>query len=249
MRSPVRAYPWARPLSAARDAEHVWLFDLDNTLHNASQGIFQAIDTRMTSTVADLLQVDQQHADALRTQYWERYGATMIGLHKHHQTDPHLFLHLTHNFDVQALVQSEKCLAGLIKGLPGYKLLLTNAPLDYAQRVMRAIHALPAFDGIWSIEHMRLQGRYRPKPSRALMQQVVARLQTPPERITLVEDTLRNLKSARQCGINTIHIFNPGTPFSALHRGRSLYVDSRINRLRQIGATQMHSNSDLVGQS
>lgn len=232
MRYPIRAHPWARPLSAAKHAPHVWLFDLDNTLHNASQGIFQAIDSRMTSTVAELLQLDHQQADVLRKEYWQRYGATMIGLHRHHQTDPDLFLHLTHNFDVQPLVHSEKGLVGLLNRLPGYKLLLTNAPLDYAQRVMRAIHALPAIDGIWSIEHMCLQGRYRPKPSLGLMQQIVAKLGVPPKRITLVEDTLRNLKSARQCGLNTVHIFNPGTPFSGTHRGRSLYVDSRINQLR-----------------
>lgn len=242
MRYPVRAHPWARPLSAAKQAEHIWLFDLDNTLHNASQGIFQAIDSRMTSTVAELLQVDPQQADTLRKEYWQRYGATMIGLHKHHQTDPDLFLRLTHDFDVQALLQSEKGLAGLLNRLPGYKLLLTNAPLDYAQRVMAAMHALPAIDGIWSIEHMRLQGRYRPKPSLALMQQIVAKLGAPAQRITLVEDTLRNLKSARQCGINTVHIFNPGTPFSAMHRGRSLYVDSRINTLRTLPAPLLHHN-------
>lgn len=242
MRYPVRAHPWARPLSAAKQAEHIWLFDLDNTLHNASQGIFQAIDSRMTSTVAELLQVDPQQADTLRKEYWQRYGATMIGLHKHHQTDPDLFLRLTHDFDVQALLQSEKGLAGLLNRLPGYKLLLTNAPLDYAQRVMAAMHALPAIDGIWSIEHMRLQGRYRPKPSLALMQQIVAKLGAPAQRITLVEDTLRNLKSARQCGINTVHIFNPGTPFSAMHRGRSLYVNNRINTLRTLPAPLLHHN-------
>lgn len=188
----------------------------------------------MTDTVATLLGVEHDKADELRMEYWRRYGATMIGLHRHHQTDPGLFLHLTHNFDVQPLLQAEKGLAGLVRRLPGYKLLLTNAPLDYARRVMQALNLLPAFDGLWSIEHMQLQGRYRPKPSKALMQQIVARLQVQPQRITLIEDTLRNLKSARQCGIRTVHIYNSGTPFSATHRGRALYVDSRINRITHL---------------
>jgi putative hydrolase of the HAD superfamily len=96
------------------------------------------------------------------------------------------------------------------------------------------LNLLPVFDGLWAIEHMQLQGRYRPKPSQALMKQALAVLKSQARDIVLVEDTLRNLKSARQLGMQTIHIYNAGTPFSALYHGRSPYVDHRINRIAQL---------------
>lgn len=235
MRDPIRAHPWARPLTACRQGGPIWLFDLDNTLHNASDGIFQAIDQRMRIGVAQTLGVDMDTADRLRMEYWQRYGATMIGLHRHHGADPAAFLRHAHDFDVPALLSAEKGLPAQVRRLPGYKLLLTNAPLEYARRVLKALNLLPVFDGIWAIEHMQLQGRYRPKPSRALMRQTLAVLQAQARDIILVEDTLRNLKSARQLGMRTIHIYNAGTPFSALHRGRNQYVDSRISRIAQLG--------------
>ncbi|MDT8466493.1 pyrimidine 5'-nucleotidase [Alcaligenes nematophilus] len=234
MRTPIRAHAWARPLSACQPDETIWLFDLDNTLHNASKGIFQAIDGRMRIGVAQTLGVDMDEADRLRLEYWKRYGATMIGLQRHHGADPATFLRHAHDFDVPSLISAEPGLAYQLRRLPGYKLLLTNAPLEYAQRVLKALNLLPVFDGLWAIEHMQLQGRYRPKPSQALMKQALAVLKSQARDIVLVEDTLRNLKSARQLGMQTIHIYNAGTPFSALYHGRSPYVDHRINRIAQL---------------
>lgn len=66
------------------------------------------------------------------------------------------------------------------------------------------------------------------------MRQVLARLGTPASQVILVEDTLKNLKSARQTGLRTVHVFHPGTPFSALHSGRDSYVNLRVNTLTQL---------------
>ncbi|MGE4123892.1 MAG: pyrimidine 5'-nucleotidase [Pusillimonas sp.] len=212
----------------------VWLFDLDNTLHDSSRSIFKVIDGKMTQAVAQCLEVGFERADELRTAYWKRYGATVIGLVKHHRVDAREFLRISHDFDARPLVHSERGLARKFAQLPGRKVLLTNAPHDYARQVLQTLGILPWFDMIWSIDHMQLQGRIRPKPSRALMRQVLARLGTPASQVILVEDTLKNLKSARQTGMRTVHLFHPGTPFSALHSGRDTYVNLRINSLTQL---------------
>lgn len=188
----------------------------------------------MTHAVAQCLGVDTVQADELRSKYWKRYGATVIGLVKHHGVDADEFLRLSHDFDATPLVHSESGLARKFARLPGRKVLLTNAPHDYARQVLQALGLLPWFDMIWSINHMKLQGKIRPKPSRALMRQVLARLGTPASHVILVEDTLKNLKSARQLGIRTVHVFHPGTPFSALHSGRDSYVNLRVSSLTQL---------------
>lgn len=217
-----------------RDAPKVWLFDLDNTLHDASRGIFRKINVAMQRAVAQMVGCDLETADRLRTRYWKKYGATVIGMVRHHAVDPHEFLSLSHDFDVRALVHSEAGLARKLACIPGRKILLTNAPAVYARQVMTVLGVLPQFEALWSIDHMRLQGRIRPKPSLALMKQVLARLDVPASQVVLVEDTLRNLKSAHQLGMRTVHIFHPGTPFSSLYRGRAPYVDVRVNSLGRL---------------
>ncbi|NLC35213.1 MAG: hydrolase, partial [Alcaligenaceae bacterium] len=58
----------------------VWLFDLDNTLHDCSRHIFQRIDSKMSDLIMEWLDLDRNEADALRLDYWKRYGATAAGL-------------------------------------------------------------------------------------------------------------------------------------------------------------------------
>lgn len=231
MKSQGLRIPKYRPRRAFSGDDLVWLFDLDNTLHDSSKSIFRVIDGKMTEAVAKCLQISRPEADRLRSLYWKRYGATVIGLVQHHGIHAKTFLDLSHNFDPRPLVHSETGLVRKFQRLPGRKILLTNAPQAYAREVLHTLGILPFFDMIWPIDHMHLQGRIRPKPSRALMLQIRARLGTHPSNLILVEDTLKNLKAARQAGFRTVHVFHPDTPFSARHRGRDHYVNLRVNRL------------------
>jgi putative hydrolase of the HAD superfamily len=234
LRSTCTLHRARRPCTPAEPEETVWLFDLDNTLHDCSKGIFKAIDGAMAGAVATTLGLDVDAANALRTKYWKRYGATVIGMVRHHGVDADAFLSLSHNFAVAPLVHSENGLARKLKRLKGRKILLTNAPLKYARDVLKTLGILHQFECLWAIDHMSLQGNMRPKPSAALMRQVLARVGVPARRVVLVEDTLRNLKSARQVGMRTVHVFHPGTPFSSLHSGRSHYVDLRVNSVGKL---------------
>jgi putative hydrolase of the HAD superfamily len=227
---PVSAHAAARkPGGAGEDT--VWLFDLDNTLHDCSYAIFRAIDVNMTRAVMHTLDVDQDTANTLRKRYWLRYGATVIGLVRHHGIKASEFLQRAHDFDPAPLVHAERGLAAKLARLPGRKVLLTNAPRRYAYEVLKALAIAGQFELIWSIDQMTLQGRMRPKPSIALMRQVLARLNVPAHRAVLVEDTVRNLRPARQLGMRTVHIHHPGTPFSGRNRGRPHYVDLRLQTL------------------
>jgi putative hydrolase of the HAD superfamily len=207
----------------------LWLFDLDNTLHDTSHAIFSKIDHGMTMAVAEALNVDVDAANLVRSQYWKRYGATMIGMVRHHGVNAHEFLHRSHDFDVAPLMRSEKALADKLRRLPGRKVLLTNAPLHYARSVLSHLGILRQFDSLWAIEHMRLHGQYRPKPSAALLRYVLAREGVPAHRAVLVEDTLANLRGARVAGLKTVHVYHPGTPFGRGRSHRPAYVDLRVN--------------------
>jgi putative hydrolase of the HAD superfamily len=192
----------------------VFFFDLDDTLHDASHAIFRQIDRRMTDYVERHLLVDRDEADRIRTLYWHRYGATLLGLVRHHAIDPAHFLRETHDFDVGALVRAERGLTRLFARLPGRKVLLTNAPMGYASEVLRALAVHRHFRARYSIEKMRVHGTFRPKPSRMMLRALLARERVPASRAVLVEDSLANLKAARALGYRGVLMTGHGTPLA-----------------------------------
>src|SRR5512134_2702578 len=110
-RRQVRSGREASPPVARPPRRQVWFFDLDNTLHDASHAIMGTIDRRMTDYVVRHLEVEESHANHLRLTYWRRYGATLLGLMRHHAVDPHHFLRETHDFDVVQMMRAERGLA------------------------------------------------------------------------------------------------------------------------------------------
>jgi putative hydrolase of the HAD superfamily len=229
--------PKARQTRARRGtaaSTRLWLFDLDNTLHDTSHAIFPAIDRNMTAAVCEALSVDDAQADHLRQLYWRRYGATVIGMMRHHGVRADSFLARCHELDIPSLLRSEPGLPVKLRRLPGRKVLLTNAPYEYARLVLKHLGILAQFDSLWAIEHMQWHGQYRPKPAPALLRYVLAREGVAPHQATLVEDTLVNLRAARQVGLRTVHVYHPLTPFNRQNRARAGYVDLRVNSIADL---------------
>ena len=183
----------------------------------------------MTAAVMETLELDEAAASELRTRYYRRYGATLLGLVRHHNIDPHAFLQRSHAFDIAPLVKAERGLRDKLTRLPGRKVLFTNAPLHYARAVLKHLGILRCFDHLWGIEQMQFLGRFRPKPSVALMRHILAHEGIHPRRAVLVEDTIENLRSARKAGLRTVHVFHPGSPFGRFKNGRPHFVDLRVN--------------------
>lgn len=184
-----------------------WLLDLDNTLHDAGAAIMPRINTLMTDYVADALQVDHAQASVVRAQYWRRYGATLLGMIRHHGVDPHHFLEQTHRIeDLAALVRRDERLIRLMRRLHGRKWIVTNAPRAYALVVLRRLGIWPLIDGIITIEDMRHAGRWQPKPALPMMRRLLASLRVPAARCVMVEDSIENLLAARRCGVRTVWV-------------------------------------------
>lgn len=218
----------------AGQTDKLWLFDLDNTLHDTSYRIFPYISAGMTRAVMHCLDVDEAQAQHLRAKYWHRYGATMIGMVKHHGVSAEEFLWHSHDFDVKPLMRAETGLRHKLGQLPGRKVLVTNAPLQYAKSVLKHLGILQHFNGLWAIEHLKMHGRYKPKPSPAILRHILACEGVASHRAVLVEDTLSNLRGARTAGLKTVHVFHPATPFAHQRRGRPHYVDLRVNKVSDL---------------
>jgi putative hydrolase of the HAD superfamily len=183
----------------------VWLFDLDNTLHDASHASFGPTSRAMSEYIAEHLGLSVDEASALRQRYWNHYGATLLGVVRHHRVEAAHFLAQTHL--LPGLEQRLRTCAhdrAALARLPGRKLILTNAPRAYALRVLTQLGLLRLFDAVLSIEDMTMFGQLRPKPDARMFRHVLARLRVPASRCVLVEDTLEHQKAAHGLGMRTV---------------------------------------------
>ena len=100
----------------------IWVFDLDDTLHDASAHIFPVMNRAMTQYIQDTLDLDEAAAHKLRQHYWRIYGATLKGLMRHHGADPYHFLHETHQLiKLPEMVIQVKRLRHMLQNLNGRK--------------------------------------------------------------------------------------------------------------------------------
>ena len=106
----------------------VWLFDLDNTLHDATPHIFPHINRAMRQYIERHLAVDTDEANRIRQDYWRRYGATLLGLMRH-----------------------------ALRRLAGRKIVFSNGPRHYAEAVLDITGLRHEFDALYAVEDVRFQ--------------------------------------------------------------------------------------------
>jgi len=185
-----------------------WIFDLDNTLHNASAHIFPHMNRAMTEYVARHLAIDEAQADELRTRYWRKYGATLLGLMRHHGVDPRHFLWHTHQFpELPRMVLAHPALKATLRRLPGRKILFSNSPQHYSQAVLSVLGIGRLFDGVFTIEHTG----FRPKPDIVGFRRLLQRHGLHPRRCIMVEDAPGNLVTAKRLGMRTVLVGRTGS--------------------------------------
>lgn len=179
------------------------MFDLDDTLHNASAHIFPVMNRIMTQYIQDNLNLDETAAHNLRKHYWRVYGATLKGLMRHHGTDPYHFLNETHKFiKLPEMVIVTKRLRHMLQNLKGRKVIFTNAPRDYALRVLDLLGIGDMFELVFSVE----SAKFHAKPNVRGFQMLLKTLHAKPSDCIMLEDNLPALMTAKRLGMKTIWV-------------------------------------------
>jgi putative hydrolase of the HAD superfamily len=208
----------------------VWLFDLDNTLHNASPHIFPHINRSMRQYIERHLGVDADEANRIRQSYWQRYGATLLGLMRHHDTDPAHFLRETHQFpDLRRMIVFPRQTLHMLRRLPGRKIIFSNAPRGYLEATLEITGLWRCIDAAYSVESTR----FRPKPMAAGYRSLLRAEHLDPRRCIMVEDSLANLVTAKKMGMKTVWVSTglQRSPYADVKIGSVLQLPTQLPRL------------------
>ncbi len=181
------------------DAVETWIFDLDNTLYPASCRLFDQIDSRMGTFIAELLKVDRVEAKRIQKDFFFRHGTTLRGLMIEHSIDPDAFLDYVHDID-HSPVPPNAALAAALERLPGRKLVFTNGTVDHAEKVMARLGVGAHFHGVFDIVH----SDYIPKPAHGPYEKFIARHAIDASRAAMFEDIARNLEVPAALGMTTV---------------------------------------------
>ncbi|WP_226550045.1 pyrimidine 5'-nucleotidase [Celeribacter naphthalenivorans] len=178
-----------------------WVFDLDNTLYPPEAALFSQIEVKMTDWVARELNVSQDEANRLRSDYWREFGTTLSGMMTKHGTDPLPYLTYVHDIDFSGLTRDAE-LKAAITNLPGRKIVYTNGSAPYANRVLEARGLTGIFNAVYGIEH----AEFHPKPKAEAFDTVLGLDGITPTEAAMFEDDPRNLEVPHKLGMKTIYV-------------------------------------------
>ena len=187
------------------------LFDLDDTLYPAGAGLMQAISRRITDYLVMHCHMTPAAADALRRDYYQRFGSSVQPLIRLQHLNRAKFLAYVHDVDVENQLAPDSDLDCLLGCVQSPKIIFTNGPRDYAWRVLRALAIEPHFAHVFDFEF----GGYLGKPHAEVYRQVQSTLAVSGDALVMVDDSPRNLAPARALGWKTVCVHSSGNPATA----------------------------------
>ena len=178
-----------------------WVFDLDNTLYSGVHGLFDQIDARMQSYVADFLGLPPDEARKIQKAYFREFGTTLRGMMNKHAMEAEPFLEYVHQIDI-SVIPPDIALEQALAKLPGKKIIFTNASRAHANRVLARLGVGHHFDGIFDIK----DGGFVPKPDPSIYHELASVFDFDPNKAIMVEDIARNLAPAKEMGMQTLWV-------------------------------------------
>ncbi len=176
------------------------LFDLDNTLYPPRAGLMAELDRRIAGYFARRLNMRVPQAERLQVEYCWQYGSCTNGVLKRIPLNLERFLSEVHDIDARRYLRPDPALETLLAQTPLHKWVFTNAPLEYARRVLEALAVAQHFRGVFDIRFADFVG----KPDPQAYHRVIGALGTAGEQCVMVEDSARNLRPAKALGMNTV---------------------------------------------
>jgi putative hydrolase of the HAD superfamily len=198
------------------------LFDLDDTLYDSGNGLWEAIRQRMSQYMIERIGLPAEDVPVLRAMYYKKYGTTLRGLQRHFQVDSDDYLAYVHDLPLERYLKPATDLRSLLISLPQRRWIFTNADAGHARRVLSTLALEDCFDGI--IDVRAIQFACKPEPI-AYQRALELAGNPPPTQCIMLDDSPSNLDGARRMKITTVLVGKNGSPHPSVDYTVSSLLD------------------------
>lgn len=206
------------------------LLDLDNTLYPEASGLLPAVDAKIDDYIRLKFNLDSEKLRVMRRHYWKEYGTTLSGMIVHHGTDPEEYLRMTYDLDVSRYIGIDRRLEQTLRAIELPKVVFSNSPREYIERVLKVIGIDGLIEGIYDIRFCDYFGKPNPDSYR----KVLSHLRVSGDECIFVDDTRVNVAAAEGVGMTAVWL--TGTPGDAQWAINQIYdlpqCLERINQAR-----------------
>jgi putative hydrolase of the HAD superfamily len=184
------------------------LFDLDNTLYSCRYGLGDRVYERLIGFIAGLLGVTPEEAAAQRRERIALYGTTLEWLRAEKGlADPETYFRAVHPDDEAEGLPFDPALRPFLEGLSRPLAILTNSPMEPADRILDKLQIRDLFTHVFDIKSNGLKG----KPNPLAFCRALDAIGSAPENTLFVDDYPRYIQGFLALG------------------GRGLLIDERDN--------------------
>ncbi|MDR2094136.1 MAG: HAD-IA family hydrolase [Treponema sp.] len=161
------------------------LFDLDNTLYSSRYGLEQNVSRRITDFTAGFLGLSTEETVKLRARRIPFYGTTLEWLMAEEGlTDADHYFRIIHPEDEAEILPPDPALGEFLEGIKLPKAVLTNSPMEHAERVLARLGIRSCFGPVFDIRWNNFKGKPRPDVYR----RVLECLNSSPETTLFIDD-------------------------------------------------------------
>jgi putative hydrolase of the HAD superfamily len=173
------------------------LFDLDNTLYPSDAGMDEDMIRRIGVCSAAYLGVSVERANEMRRERIGSYGTTLEWLMAEHGfTDVDGYYAFVHPDGEEENLRPDPAVRDFLASLPVPASILTNAPMEHAERVLKKLELEGLFKHIFDIRWNGLEG----KPAENAFRRVLEAIGQKPEETLFVDDLPQYLEGYRRIG-------------------------------------------------
>ena len=187
-------------------------FDLDSTLYPESNGLWQAIRKRIDLYLQNRLGLQPEEIPEIRHRLFMDHGTTLKGLQIHYDVDPYDYLDFVHDLPLREYLAPDPKLREMLLMIPTRRWVFTNSDAPHANRVMGILCIRDCFEGmidVWTMNPLV-------KPMKAAYKFALDFVGgANPKDCALLDDSTRNLETAKEMGFFTVLVGQNGDHTSA----------------------------------
>lgn len=196
-------------MKISNTADRIWLFDYDLTLY-AERSVIEALDRRISLFVQRTVQCSFEEAVRIRKDYLFRFGTTLAGLRKVYGVLPDDYFDFIHEPEFLVYPEFSQAKLQMLRSIRGPKYVFTNGRSDWSRTGISRMGISECFRKIVGLENLGWEGKPSEsayaKMEKVLLSDSAFRMGDSPQKIVLLDDSLKNLKPAHDRGWTTVWV-------------------------------------------